>query len=103
MFSDNEKQKYKKGKYELKIKDILDGTLSEDNLTDIFLDTYKNENKAIKCAEKKVKEVNEMIEVLSSTFETRIDDLSNKKMIKKNIVKLFPCLNCKSTYKNCEY
>ena len=39
--------------------------------TDIFLDSYKNENKAIKFAEKKVKEVNEMIEVLSSTFENK--------------------------------
>ena len=102
-FNDNEKQKYKKGKYELKIKDILDGTLSEDNLADIFLQSYKKEDRAVKAAEKKIKEVNEMIDLLSSTFETRIDDLSNQKLIKKNIVKLFPCLNCKSTYKNCEY
>ena len=102
-FDDKQKQRYKKGKYELKIKDILDCNLSEENLLPFFLESYKNENTAIKKVEKKIQDIKQMIETLSSSFEDIIDNLSNKKNINKQIIKLFPCSNCKSIYKNCEY
>ncbi|MBR4486805.1 hypothetical protein IKS57_05735 [bacterium] len=81
----------------------MDCNLSEENLLPLFLQSYKNENTAIKKVEKKIEDINQMIETLSSSFETTIDDLSHKKNITKEIIKLFPCINCKSIYKNCEY
>ena len=100
------KEKYKLGKYQITIEEAVNDNLSPDEVFDKFVATGMDEKRASWQSLKAFKDWKLLIEELSSTFYTTINDIAKNKAsvdLAKKVINLLPCAKCKSKYKNCEY
>ena len=100
------KQRYKLGKEQLVINDVLHNNLNSNQIYDFYKSNGCSDKSAANFTKMLINKCNTLYTELNLPFYEVIDSLSKKKenfTFHQRIIQLLPCANCKSKYQNCLY